>query len=652
MPHTGPHANDPQMRRTLTMLALLLALGLATSVGVAWASATMYRFGVTENLFTNTWFNEPRFEVGQASQWRVAQWTDTTLTRRWGWGWRPEWFEDPWEARLRRVTLGSDSEDRTWDDISTPAFSRARREPPTEPAVIALFVNALPSFEEREAGWPMRCLRVRWVAGDDRLDTPGERIRGGVLASHWVYPWGSSSFDPSQLHWNTEDEHAIPLTPMWAGLAVNTVIWAMIWLVVLQVAMLPVRLWLRRRWKKRERRGFCLRCGYEIGAAGDSAKTCPECGTRFGQRPTRVLSGMIVLPAFALLLTVGLVAAIGTERISSAERLPPMHQAAADGDDQRVRELLAAGTLADNDAADLRPLNISPMQGARPIEWAAARGHTQVVDELIAAGAYYDMIGDWRSPLALAVACGHNDIAERLMAAGASVTRAPKTTPAPIAIAAWRGDEALLASMFDQVAALGRGTVRLHLFHIALAGRDESIKQMVLDRTVSTFRDEHAVAIAAFRWGDKALLEAMFDRGFDPRSSPDDFVAYLGQVPDPLASIEVLVAKGVDLRWPDGLGNTALHHVCFSGEAPGAIEQLAELGVPLEARNDVSLTALHVAAGKGDAANVRVLLELGADANAKDQDGRTPRTRWWAARGGTPGAQEIHDLLRDAEGAP
>lgn len=640
------------MRRVLLILALFLALGLTTSIGVAWASATMWRGYDLSNPLTRTLFMEPTVELGEVNQWRIAQWNHATLTRRWGWGWRSEWFENPRDAYSRSATLGREDRERSWSGIGVPAFSRAQRPPPKEPAPIALFVHALPSFEEREAGWPMRCLRVWWAAGDDRLDTPGERIQGGVLASYWVYPWGSTSFDPSMLHWNTEDEHAIPLTPMWVGLAVNAVFWALAWLAILQLLMLPLRLWLRWQWTRRERWGRCLACGYDSSAAGEPAATCTECGARRGQRPMRVLRGMIALPTLALVLSVAWVAGVGAQRIATAERLPPMHQAAADGDHQRVRELLAAGALADNNAPDIRPLNVSPMQGARPIEWAAARGHTQVVDELIGAGAYYDMIGDRRSPLALAVACGHDDIVERLMAAGASVTRAPKTTPAPIAIAAMRGDRALLESMFDQSDALSRGTPRLQLFHVALAGRDESLQRMVLDRAVSTFRAECDVALAAFRWGDADLLQAMFDRGFDPRPLSEDFVSLLGQVPDPLASIEVLVAEGVYMRWTDTLGNTALHQICFNGEAPEAIRRLVELGVPLEARNSVSLTALHVAARNGQAANIRVLLELGADATARDDDGRTPRTLWWQARSGTPGAQEIHDLFRAAEGSP
>jgi ankyrin repeat protein len=640
------------VRRALLIVTLLLALGLATSVGVAWASATMWRGYDLDNPLTNTWFNEPTVELGEVNQWRVAQWTDATLTRRWGWGWRDEWFEDPWEARLRGVTLGSQDRDRTWTDISLPAFSRAQRPPPEEPAAIALFVNALPSFLEREAGWPMRCLRVRWVAGDDRLDTPGERIRGGVLASYWVYPWGSSSFDASMMHWDTEDEHAIPATPMWAGLAINTVAWAAIWFVLVQLAMLPVRLWLRRRWTRRERRGRCAPCGYQLDVADDPITTCPECGTIAGRRPRRAWRGMVVLPALALVLVVAWVAAVGVQRITMAERLPPLHRAAAIGDDQRVRELLAAGALVDTNAPDLRPLNISPMQGARPIEWAAARGHAAVVDALLAAGADPGMVGDQRSPLALALACGHADAAERLLDAGASLVDTPKTTPAPIAIAAWTDDAALLGRMLDRADAAGRGPVPLELFHTTLTGRSNAVQRLVLDRTARTPRAMADQAVFAFRFEDPDLLDALVARGFDPAGASGAFVAYIEQRPDVLEAIEFLHARGVDLAATYGSGTTALHDVAGMAGARDAIARLVELGVPVDAVDANGRTPLHEAALNGRGASVRALLELGADARALDADGRTPRDLWWHAARDAEGSEGVRDLLEAAERTP
>ena len=314
--------------------------------------------------------------------------------------------------------------------------------------------------------------------------------------------------------------------------------------------------------------------------------------------------------------------------------------------------MLAEGARFDGPAPDLTPLNISPMQGARPIEWAAARGHTQVVDELIGAGADEGMVGDTRSPLALALIGGHDDIVVRLMAAGASVLERPSTSPAPIAIVAWQGDEARLEQMFDRVDRWGRGPVRFDLFLVTLAGRSESLQQMVLDRALWSRGDLNNQAISAFRWGDLGLFHALLERGVDPRSRAEDLVALLSHVPDPLASVELLVGHDVDVRaisWPE---NTALHLVTFNRDAPEAIRRLVELGVPIDARNGVSYTALHLAAKKGQAENVRVLLELGADATALDADRRTARTLWCMARRDAEGYEEIRNLLKAAEGGP
>jgi len=54
-------------------------------------------------------------------------------------------------------------------------------------------------------------------------------------------------------------------------------VWAPSWFVALGSGALPARwayVWLRGR--RRERRGMCLRCGYDLRGASEK---CPECGT-------------------------------------------------------------------------------------------------------------------------------------------------------------------------------------------------------------------------------------------------------------------------------------------------------------------------------------------------------------------------------------
>ncbi len=59
----------------------------------------------------------------------------------------------------------------------------------------------------------------------------------------------------------------LPATPVWPGLALNTLFYAAWWSLPLVVA--PALL----RWR-RDRRGGCTKCGYDL--AGLSV--CPECG--------------------------------------------------------------------------------------------------------------------------------------------------------------------------------------------------------------------------------------------------------------------------------------------------------------------------------------------------------------------------------------
>jgi ankyrin repeat protein len=48
-------------------------------------------------------------------------------------------------------------------------------------------------------------------------------------------------------------------------------------------------------------------------------------------------------------------------------------------------------------------------------------------------------------------------------------------------------------------------------------------------------------------------------------------------------------------------------------------------GAGVMARNKGGLTPLHMAAADGTPANLKVLLDAGADGKAKDKDGKTPR---------------------------
>jgi ankyrin repeat protein len=76
----------------------------------------------------------------------------------------------------------------------------------------------------------------------------------------------------------------------------------------------------------------------------------------------------------------------------------------------------------------------------------------------------------------------------------------------------------------------------------------------------------------------------------------------------------------------DGSGQTTLHWAAFYGHVD-AVQLLLEHGADVDARGADSATALHRAAESGHAEVVRVLLDGGATPSATDDDGRTALTR-------------------------
>ena len=86
---------------------------------------------------------------------------------------------------------------------------------------------------------------------------------------------------------------------------------------------------------------------------------------------------------------------------------------------------------------------------------------------------------------------------------------------------------------------------------------------------------------------------------------------------------EALVRSAVPVDEADELGRTALMWAALGGHADAASHLVNVLGANLELRDAAGRTALALAAHAGKLAAVKVLLEAGADAHARDSEGRT-----------------------------
>ncbi|MGH7130850.1 MAG: hypothetical protein ACREJO_02765, partial [Phycisphaerales bacterium] len=117
---------------------------------------------------------------------------------------------------------------------------------------------------EIATGWPLIAMRARlhdafWMAPPPLAGPPYQAMDGIQVSTHWVINGGSRA----------GQARALPLTPLWSGFAVNTVVYAVLW----SVALVGFAAWRRSR---RKRKGACEKCGYDL--SGQTQSGCPECG--------------------------------------------------------------------------------------------------------------------------------------------------------------------------------------------------------------------------------------------------------------------------------------------------------------------------------------------------------------------------------------
>ncbi|HRQ72074.1 MAG TPA: hypothetical protein PLU35_03505 [Phycisphaerales bacterium] len=231
-------------------------LGVATTLGVAWLLAVAVPVPMYPRRVARAWLGGD----GRA-------WSSHEVGRI---GVRDAWWYDladddadlpPAEAvevmRARNVKLEAERRDGDmWFRI---------REPPPSWGTLARGRVGPESMigSDTSYGWPLPCLWYS-IHGDLAGNTiVNERLIGGLPVI---------GVPTSRVR----DFRALPLRPLWPGLALNAAAWSAVWLVLLTAPGA-----IRRR--RRRARGLCEHCGYDL--AGCTGPACPECGVawrRFG----------------------------------------------------------------------------------------------------------------------------------------------------------------------------------------------------------------------------------------------------------------------------------------------------------------------------------------------------------------------------------
>ncbi|PYQ30147.1 MAG: hypothetical protein DMF56_10530 [Acidobacteria bacterium] len=168
-----------------------------------------------------------------------------------------------------------------------------------------------------------------------------------------------------------------------------------------------------------------------------------------------------------------------------------------------------------------------------------------------------------------------------------------------------------------------RGVTSLPVAATAIA--DKELAALALLKRSRTRPVPSSLGEAAMH-GDAAVVEALLDTGISANAaqmvgSPlGSAVSCFDDVPaeDRIATIDVLLARGADLKWKDGNDNTIL---LFAVDCPvPVVERLIAAGADIHAKNVMDMTPLKIAFAKGRWSVAEALVSHGARMSRKEID--------------------------------
>jgi Raf kinase inhibitor-like YbhB/YbcL family protein len=308
---------------------------------------------------------------------------------------------------------------------------------------------------------------------------------------------------------------------------------------------------------------------------------------------------------------------------------------------------------------------------------AVLYGHTSTVQSLIAGGAdVNEMDATGMTPLMVAASQGRAAIARILIAAGADVKASSEdgTTALMRAASANRLDvlKLLVSSGADPNRKTSGGMSALMV--AAYGGYADAVRALLASRAEVNVKDTQGrtALMAGAASGDAAVVQALLDAGADPRAADAGGFTALTyavaeghvEVLDALQkrglkpgvteltlaasgchapTVRTVLASGVNVNGAEG--DTVPLLAAAKGNCVEVVQLLLDRGANVNAKDHEGWTALIKASEGGFTDMVRLLLQRGADMNVADNN---RRTAWmYAAMGGYT---EIGELFRQKRG--
>lgn len=303
-----------------------------------------------------------------------------------------------------------------------------------------------------------------------------------------------------------------------------------------------------------------------------------------------------------------------------------LHDAAGKGDLAAIKRLLPqnAGLL---DARDEK--------GRTPLHLAALNGHKDAVLLLIEKGAEVNLksLPEQRTALHFAAWKGHTDVVRLLLEKGAKIDALESDGETPLYYAAASGDLACVKLLVEKGARVKGeeskiGTTPL-TYSVTRNGGNAGIIEFLISKGADVLKKSKNgwTLLHDATWGSKSdVVQLLVEKGI-----PVDVKTDFGRTPLHNAClhgnqeiVQTLIQKGADVNFK-GDEDWASLYLATRGGHQDVVALLLKHGARVDDyRKDSQRTPLHTAAIKGYGKIAALLLEKGADPNAKDKRGKTP----------------------------
>lgn len=269
------------------------------------------------------------------------------------------------------------------------------------------------------------------------------------------------------------------------------------------------------------------------------------------------------------------------------------------------------------------------------LHYAARHGHLDIVEYLMKrVGVDVEVYNnDYKRPLHEAASMSHKECVSYLLREGAKVDSLKKADWTPLMMACTRRNLDIIQELLchDADPAL-RNKDGWNSFHIACREGDPMVIQHLLFVAPDVWRTEsktHRTPLhTAAMHGCEEAVRILLDRcAYTPDSTDSCGVTpFMDAIRNGHISVARLLLDKhqASPTAADILGAQPVHQVAVTGQDEALRFLVKDLNVNVNQRaTSIQLTALHYAAKEGHTSTIKTLMELGADAHARDKKGRT-----------------------------